>query len=128
MRKVALSLATALALAACASGGRSGQPVPGSNPNVLTAEDIAAAHVLTALDAVRQLRPRFLMTQGGTTRSHGVQVMVDGVPRGGASALSGINANEVVEIRYLDATEATMQYGTGYTGGLIQVKTGGPRS
>ncbi len=129
MRKLALSLALALVLPACASGGGAGAPeAPRPNPNLITAEEIANAHVQNALDAVRQLRPRFLMTQGGTTRSHGVQVMVDEVPRGGASALGSINASDILEIRYLDANEATMKYGTGYTGGLILVKTGSRNS
>ncbi len=124
MRKLALSLALTLALAACASGPRAGAPAaPRRNPNVITAEEIAGAHAQNALDVVRQLRPRFLMTQGGTTRTHAVQVMVDEVPRGGVSVLGGINAGDVVEIRYLDASEATMKYGTGYTGGIIFVKT-----
>ncbi len=122
MRTLALSLV--LALAACASAGPAGQPgAPRANPNVLTAEQIAGAHVANALDAVRQLRPRFLVSHGGTTVSHAVQVVVDDVPRGGAAVLSSINAGDVVEIRYLDGSEATMRFGTGYTGGAILVKT-----
>ncbi len=122
--RIALPLALALALGACAAGAGPGQPgTPRPNPNVITAEEIANAHVQNALDAVRQLRPRFLMTQGGTTRAHEVQVIVDEVPRGSASALGSINANDVAEIRYLDASEATMRYGTGYSGGLILVTT-----
>ncbi len=129
MRKLALSLALALVLPACASGGGAGAPeAPRPNPNLITAEEIAGAHVQNAFEAVRQLRPRFLMTHGGTTSTHGVQVMVDDVPRGGVSALGSINASDVVEIRYLDPSDATMKYGTGYTGGLIIVKTGGGRS
>ncbi len=124
MSKLALALTLTLALAACASGARTPPGAPRADPNLITAEEIATTHAQNALDAVRQLRPRFLMTQGGTTRAHGVQVMVDDVPRGGASVLSSINPTQVVEIRYLDASEATMKYGTGYTGGLILVKTG----
>ncbi len=124
MRRLALSLAVAFALGACASAGGSASS-PRSNPDLITADEIAAAHVLTALDAVRSLRPRFLMSQGGTTRAHAVQVMVDDVPRGGAAVLSSINANQVIEIRYLSPGEATMRYGTGYTGGLLLVRTGG---
>ncbi len=124
MPKLALALALALALGACATGAGPGQPgTPRPNPDVITAEEIADAHVQNALEAVRKLRPRFLLTQGGTTSAHDVQVMVDEVPRGTASALGSVNAADVAEIRYLDASEATMRYGTGYSGGLILVTT-----
>ncbi len=126
MRRLALSLAVALSLGACASAGRSGASSPRPDPDLLTADEIAAAHVLTALDAVRSLRPRFLMTQGGTTRPHAVQVIVDDVPRGAVAVLSSINASTVVAIRYLSPGDATRRYGTGSTGGLLLVRTGAP--
>ncbi len=124
MRKLALVLALTMSLGACASAGGTGGATPRRNPDLITADEIAAAHVLTALDAVRSLRPRFLMPQGGTTRAHAIQVMVDDVPRGGSSVLGSINAGDVVEIRYLAPAEATMRFGTGYSGGLLLVKTG----
>ena len=130
MRSSILIASAVLGLAACASGGSGGQPrAARPNPDVITAEEVAAAHVQSAYDAVSQLRPSFLATQGGTTRTHAVQVVVDGVPQGGAGALRNIQAGEVVEIRRMYASEATMRWGTGYTGGAIVVRTvaGGAR-
>jgi len=128
MRSIVLSLAVALSLTACASAGPAGGPErPRGNREVITAEELAGAHAQNAYEAVRSLRPSFLMTQGGTTRAHGVQVIVDGVPRGGATALQQMNVADIVEIRHLSPTDATMLYGTGYTGGAIVVKTAGRR-
>ncbi len=124
MQKLTLALVLALSLGACASAGGTSGAGPRRNPDLITGDEIAAAHVLTALDAVRSLRPRFLMPQGGTTRAHAVQVMVDDVPRGGSSILGSINAGDVIEIRYLAPADATLRFGTGYSGGLILVKTG----
>ncbi len=113
----------ALVLGACASGGSGGPAVPRHNPDVITAQEVADAHVQTAYDAVSQLRPGFLASQGGTTRSHPVQVIVDEMPQGGVSVLRSINSSEILEIRRLSASEATQKWGTGYTGGAIAVKT-----
>ena len=121
----------ALVLGACASGGSGGPgaAAPRHNPDVITSEEMAEAHVLSAYDAVAQLRPSFLISQGGTTRSHPIQVIVDDVPRGGVSVLRGIQATEILEIRRISASEATQQWGTGYTGGALVVRTvaKGPR-
>jgi len=123
MRGLVVFLGIVLSVAACASSGRTGAATPRSNPDVITAEQIAATHVQNAYDAVSQIRPRFLATQGGTTLSHAVRVIVDDVPRGGVSVLRSINASDIVEIRHLSAADATMRWGTGYTGGAIVVKT-----
>ncbi len=124
MRRSMLIAAVALALGACASGGNNGAPdKPRPNPDVITAEEIAAVPVQNAYDAVSRLRPSFFTTQGGTTRTHAVQVVVDGIPQGGVNALRNIIASEVVEIRRMSAADATMRWGTGYSGGAILVRT-----
>ena len=37
--------------------------------------------------------------------------------------LYNINAETIKEVRYLSASEATVQYGTGHTGGAILITT-----
>jgi hypothetical protein len=115
----------ALVLGACASGGSGGPgaAAPRRNPDVITVEEVAEAHVQNAYDAVARLRPAFLASQGGTTRSHPIQVIVDDIPQGGVSVLRGINATEIREIRRISALDATQRFGTGYTGGALLVKT-----
>ncbi len=118
--------------AGCASGGGPGAAAPRTNRDVLTAEEIAAAGVRNAYDAVKHLRPRWLTHSGATALQHTIRVIVDDVPyfdpsgldsAGGPAALRGINASEVLEIRFLSAEEATMRFGTGYTAGALLVRT-----
>lgn len=51
------------------------------------------------------------------------RVVVDGTPRVGVGALAEISAMMVREIRYLNAADASIQFGTGYDGGAILVFT-----
>ncbi len=126
MRSAMRLALTTIVLAACASagsGGGSGAAGPRRNPDVITAAEVADAHVQNAYDAVAQLRPGFLASQGGSTVAHAIQVIVDNMPRGGVSVLRGINASEILEIRRISAAEATQRWGTGYSGGALVVKT-----
>jgi len=101
-------------------------------PNVIVMEEIDAIRneATTALAIVQRLRPNFLRTRGATSfgnarggRTPVAQVVVDGAPRGDVTALSQIPAAAVREIRYLNAADATIQFGTGYDGGAILVFT-----
>ncbi len=126
MRSAMRLALTTIVLAACASagsGGGSGAAGPRRNPDVITAAEVADAHVQNAYDAVAQLRPAFLASQGSTTVDHPIQVVVDDVPQGGLSVLRGIDASEVVEIRRISPADATQRWGTGYSGGALLVKT-----
>jgi hypothetical protein len=83
--------------------------------------------VPTAFDVVQQLRPEFLRTRGSASVRDPTPVeavvYLDGVRLGAPSALRGISKVTLKEIRYMDANEATMQYGTGHRGGAIVVTT-----
>ncbi|UCC24567.1 MAG: hypothetical protein JSU98_12605 [Gemmatimonadales bacterium] len=111
-----------LLLTACASSGEG--RIRGPRDRILR-EELAQYPAMTALDAVRQLRPHWLNRRGeqsiadfGETQ---VQVHVDGSRRGGPEALQAINIRDVEELRYLDAGEATTRFGTGYPMGVILV-------
>ena len=102
-------------------------------PNVIVVEEIDAirTEVSTARDLIQRLRPGFLRSRGASSFGNAAngsptpstQVVVDGAPRGGLSALTQIPAMSVREIRYLNAADATIQYGTGYDAGAILVFT-----
>ena len=102
-------------------------------PNVIVVEEIDAirTEVSTARDLIQRLRPSFLRTRGASSFGNAAngantptpQVVVDGAPRGDVSALTQIPAMTVREIRYLNAADATIQYGTGYDAGAILVFT-----
>ena len=55
-------------------------------------------------------------------------VFVDNVHIGEVESLYNIARERITEIRYFDAADATSRWGTGYSGGAIEVITGGGRT
>jgi hypothetical protein len=94
----------------------------------------------TAFEVVQRLRPHFLrerssgsisspLTAEGNRNTPAVktpvQVYIDGAKIGPASyALRNIQANAVIDILYLNASDATTRFGTGHDNGAIVVRTG----
>lgn len=119
----------ALPLAGCASGGGAGGP--GRNPNLITAEEMEAAQELNVLSALQRLRPNWVRERGAATIAslsdevgRYPAVRVDGIPRpGGLEELRSMDTREVVQIRFLSASDATTMYGTGFANGLIEITT-----
>jgi outer membrane cobalamin receptor len=113
----------ACTLAACASSGTR----PTRSGDVITAEEIEGASVSTAYDAVARLRPAFLRGRGQSSiQNPGSDlpiVYVNGLRSGPIDYLRNIPAQDVQEIRFVSATDATTRYGTGHTGGVIEVIT-----
>ena len=106
----------ATGLAGCASGESGG---PRRDPNRITVEELADYTTLTALDAVRRLRPRWLQGRGAGNMP---QLIVDGARMGDAqNPLRSLSVSDIQEIRYLTASDATMRYGTNFPGGAIVV-------
>lgn len=111
--------------AGCASagGGANAAPKRGAR-NVITAQEIQQlTGVSTAYEAVQRLRPQFLNARSTVLGSGGTVVYVNGMRRGGVNALQQVAANEVKEIRYISARDATTKYGSGLTQGVIEVTT-----
>ena len=102
--------------AACASGA-GGEAGPRRDPNMLTAEEMAEFASLNCMDVVQRLRPRWLQGRAGDA-----VIVRDGSLMGLAEDfLSRIPVGDVQSIKYLSATDATLRYGTGVTGGAIIV-------
>lgn len=124
-----LALLVALWAVACAAASQGGQ-TGGRRSNTITAEEIASVSASTAYEVVQRLRPQWLVTRGAAgTRapilegglSGGIVVYLDGVRRGGVDALREIPAEQVRELRWLDAKDATTRYGTDHSSGVIEV-------
>jgi len=83
----------------------------------------------TAFEAVRRLRPRWLQTRGVSSPRSGAgdfaRVFIDNAPVGGIQALSRLAVQDVDSLVFMNASDATTRYGTGFTGGLIKVFTKG---
>jgi hypothetical protein len=96
---------------------------------VLTEDDLQGMDRLSALEAIRRLRPQWLQYRGtsvlvGTSRE-GLRVYVDRQYFGEAESLSTIMVRVIREIRFLDARQATLRYGTDHTVGAIVITSGG---
>jgi hypothetical protein len=100
-------------------------------PDVLTAEEIATTTALNAYEAISLRRPFFLKSRGprslrepaaGQTVEYPV-VYLDRMYYGDLSSLRNISVTTIEEIRYLDFNAATLQFGTGHSGGIILILT-----
>ena len=114
-------LTTAVVVAACASSAEDrGRR---HNPDVITAEEIAATNVATAFEVVERLRPQFLRTRGPSSALLETRITVfqDNMNLGGIDMLRQIRAADVQEIRYLSASDATTRFGSGHPAGAIVV-------
>jgi hypothetical protein len=130
---------TALAVAAvsgCASSGSSagtaGAARGGSrSQDVIAQEEIntRANDATNALQVVQKLRPQMLRSRGlvspnDMTGAEALpRVYVDNVSYGGIDALSNVQVSQIKEIRFVNARDATTQWGTGHMGGVILVIT-----
>jgi hypothetical protein len=98
--------------------------------NVISEEEIRAiqTEAADAYAVVSRLRPQFLRLRG-TNQSVGnaelleIKVVVDNAGRGGLDALRQIPVTTIKEIRYLNGTDASIQFGTNFGAGAILVFT-----
>ncbi|MBI3112867.1 MAG: hypothetical protein HYZ01_14970 [Ignavibacteriales bacterium] len=127
MKHVLLLAAAALTLSACGSSGEGSRASMAKE--VLLADEIAQSSAVTAYDAVRLRRPGFLQTRGpksmyaSSRSSVRPAIYLNGLYHGQLETLNTIAAVEVQEIRYIDAKDATLLYGTGHVAGVIMVIT-----
>ena len=121
-----------LALAACSSNSASKAAEPAATPaatrasrDVITRAQIEATPSQDAYDLVQRLRPEFLRERGvsSITRGRALPVVyMDGVRRGGPEMLKTVRSNEIEEIRFISATDATTRWGSEHTAGAIELK------
>ncbi|MFN8571472.1 MAG: hypothetical protein U0132_05395 [Gemmatimonadaceae bacterium] len=95
--------------------------------NRITQEEIEYAKVGNALEAIQRLRPRMLQRRLGSSTDKGeageIVVRVDNARYGFPDQLSNISSERIKEIRYVSPSDATTQWGTGYTEGAILIIT-----
>ncbi|HVZ47943.1 MAG TPA: hypothetical protein VG916_04120 [Gemmatimonadaceae bacterium] len=111
------------------------KPRRGDQTKITRADlDVAGSAVVTAYDAVRLLRPRWLqppigkaassnmLTPGGGNTS--IVVYIDDIRQPDVeTSLNRVKASDVVEMKYLDQNKAVEDYGPGHEAGVIEVKT-----
>jgi hypothetical protein len=125
MTRYLATLLVAVFAAGCATSP-DGAPARGSR-SVLTEEELARSNAVNLFEAVQSLRPEWLRTRGLMTPNNPnpepAMVYVNGVRSGTIDALRGLRLHDAVELRFLSPSDATTRYGTGHTGGAIEVRT-----
>jgi hypothetical protein len=122
MRDWVITIAVACMLAGCAAS-----PPPDTDElatssrgdsHTLTVGDLAVGGPRNLLNAVRDLRPRWLQSPGGAFSA--ITVFVGTSRAGGTSSLGGIESSAVREVRYFE-TSAAQQRFSGVSGPVIQI-------
>lgn len=125
-----LALCAALALPGCASRATSAGSTGSSttrtkrDPNLITSNELALGQYPNIYDAVRALRPQWLVGRGADTiigEQGEVQARLDDSPLGAATALRQVTAVGVSNIRFVDGITAAGRWGGAYTHGAILV-------
>jgi hypothetical protein len=96
------------------------------SPNRITREELQALEPLSAFEAIRRLRPHWLQPRGLTSIGEGPtlpRVHLNEARSATLDMLLSVSVSEVEYIEYLSAADATTKHGTGYPGGLIEVRT-----
>ncbi|MEP6731941.1 MAG: hypothetical protein ABJE10_14940 [bacterium] len=137
MSRIVRACMVLVAVSACASGGSSSAastegsltPATGTR-DVISKSELTTPSVqsLNVLDAVRTLRPQFLAERGknsgGDSDAGKVHASIDNGRVGPLSDLSSVQANSVIEIRYLTAAQAMQKFGgQAHEGPVIVVRT-----
>lgn len=116
-----------LASVGCSTGGGGGESeaVTSSTRNLITEADLEGMDQLSAYEAIRRLKPTWLRYRGQSVLlgpgREGLRIYVDGTYFGDAETLGNLRVQNVQEIRFLDARQATLRFGTGHTVGAILI-------
>ena len=115
--------ALALMLGACVPGGTSATP-PTRSADLVDLDEIDESTATNAYDLLTQIRPNWLRGRGNSNLRGGEAlpvVYVAGVRQGSLEVLRGLSTLGVRQLRFIDAPTATMRYGSGHSGGIIEV-------
>jgi len=108
-----------------AGSGAASPASPASSRTYITQEEVRAASASTALDAVRALRPAWLVKRGPQSVSFEADIVVyfGRARMGGVQALSEIAAGTITSLEFLDPAAANYRFGAGHPYGAIIVST-----
>lgn len=117
-----LSVLCLLLLTGCATAGG---PQTGSSRGEITRADLEQSSASTAYEAVQRLRPQWLRLRGQQSLSGEMDLVVylNNARMGGRESLQSISVGGVESIQFLDASAATLRWGTGHASGAIFIST-----
>jgi hypothetical protein len=120
--------ALAMFAAGCKSLGPPGPPLAQPQRDLLTREEIlnSTAQQGDLLQAIHSLRPQFLAVPRGvysrtSPASAPIAVYVDRIRQSDLGSLRSISASRVAEVRYLDPTAASNEFGPTAAGGALLI-------
>ena len=130
MRRTGLAL-ICLVLAACGSTKPPPSPTGFAfdRRNYISFEEIKATKNpgSSAWDLISRTRPNFLRTRGASslrdTSPVGAMIYVNGVLYGRLESLKSLDADDIREIEFISAGDATTRFGTDHLGGAILIHT-----
>ena len=92
----------------------------------ITRAQLEALETMSAYDAIQRLRPTWLQSRGPTSLAGGPtlpQVHINDSRSRSLEELRTLPVTEVEMMEFRSASDATTLYGTGYPGGVIEVRT-----
>lgn len=110
---------------ACAGPAANGD----ESPDVITSQQIrdVQAQYNDMYSVIQAIEPNWLRTRGAVSinieDAGNPVVFLDGNRRGPLEALREISPSNIEEAEFLNAREATTRHGTGYSGGIIMLRT-----
>ena len=116
-------------LTACGSARSASSPTGYAFDRLVTYEEIRTAKYAgtTAWDLLSKIRPNFLRSRGPSSLRDltpvTAVVYVNGSLYGKLESLKSLNAEDLREIEFIDASEATTRFGTDHVGGAILIRT-----
>lgn len=125
------SIVLALAVSGCASsgggeGGSRAVRAPRGTSTLIIRAELERYPGQSAHDVIESLHNRWLRPRRGATFGGGqpyARVMIDGTIRAEIPDLRRLFSENIDTMRLLSAPDATIKYGTGYPGGVIEVTT-----
>jgi hypothetical protein len=121
-RTIWILVFAALSSTACTGAA----PRQTGSPNLITREQLVPLESLSAYDAIQRLRPTWLQARGPTSLRGGPTLPEIHINDSRSRTLDDLRSLPVIEVEtmeYRNAADATTLYGTGYTGGVIEVRT-----
>jgi hypothetical protein len=96
---------------------------------MITKAELEGMDELNVYEAIRRLRPTWLRYRGQATLTgpnrESLRIYMNRHYFGDAESLSDVLVRDVRELRFLDARQATLRFGTDHTVGAIIITTGG---
>jgi len=115
------AMAVAYGCAAATTGGRD----RGADPNLITRSELSRTVASNAFEAIQRLRPQWLRPRGPSSVSQPEGdwpvVYMDNVRAGDVNVLATIALDDIGQIRFISGRDATTRWGTGVTGGVIEI-------